>query len=91
VNNPVTQLNALILAANPPTDAKAAKDAIPAQSENESKRYLEFVCKCARRAMELPETDFNDLNETLTNKIKVDQTCEEGVINLLKGRHENLT
>jgi hypothetical protein len=40
--------------------------------------------------MELPETDMNDLNETLTNKVKVDQSCEEGIINLIKSRSENL-
>lgn len=41
--------------------------------------------------MELPETDFNELNETLSHKIKIDAACEEGVIGLLNARVENLT
>ena len=40
--------------------------------------------------MELPETDLNELNDTLNTKVKVDQTTEEGVITLLKNRIENL-
>ena len=40
--------------------------------------------------MELPETDMTDLNDTLTNKIKSDAACEEGVLTLLKNRIENL-
>jgi len=59
-------------------------------SEHENKRYLEFVCKCIRRALELPETDLNDINETLMNKVKIDAATEEGVIALLNARKENL-
>ena len=93
VNNPVAQLNAIIAAANPPADPKAPKDVQPVatDSDNKNKQYLEFVCKCIRRAMELPETDFNELNETLTNKVKVDVACEEGVLGLLESRIKNLT
>ncbi len=40
--------------------------------------------------MELPETDLNELNDTLNTKVKVDLTAEEGVITLLKNRIENL-
>lgn len=89
--NPVTQLNALILAASPPADPKGIQKEAAPSSENENKRYLEFVCKCVRRAMELPDTDFNELHETLTNKIKVDQSCEEGIMAILNSRIENLT
>jgi hypothetical protein len=62
----------LLIAANPPVDAKTGKVAENAPSDNDNKRYLEFVCKCVRRAMELPETDFNELNDSLNNKVKVD-------------------
>jgi hypothetical protein len=40
--------------------------------------------------MELPETDLNELNDTLNTKVKVDHATEEGVITLLKNRIENL-
>ena len=40
--------------------------------------------------MELPETDLNELNDTLNIKVKVDHATEEGVITLLKNRIENL-
>jgi len=89
LNSPVAQLNALILAANPPVDPKGGKPVEVQVVDNE--RYLEFVCKCVRRAMELPETDFNELNETLNNKVKVDQACEEGIISMLKSRVDNLS
>ena len=72
-----------------PKDAKQQE--VVAPTENENKRYLEFICKCVRRAMELPETDFNELNDTLSHKIKVDAACEEGVLGLLTARVENLT
>lgn len=67
------------------------KDPQPVSTSSEvDKRYLEFICKCIRRAMELPETDLNELNDTLNTKVKVDQSAEEGVITLLKNRIENL-
>ena len=73
-----------------PKDAKDAANATMQSPDNENKRYLEFVCKCIRRAMELPETDLNELNETLNNKVKVDVSAEEGVLTLLKNRIEQL-
>lgn len=80
----------MIVAANPPVDPKTGKAPETAPQDNDNKRYLEFVCKCVRRAMELPETDFNELNETLTNKVKIDTACEEGIAAMLKTRLENL-
>ena len=90
-SSPVAQLNAIIGVAAPVANAKDAKQAeVAPSSENENKRYLEFICKCVRRALELPETDLNELNETLTNKVKIDTATEEGVIGLLNARKENL-
>jgi len=38
---------------------------------NQNSRYLEFCCKCVRRAMELGLGSFAELDDILSNKIKV--------------------
>ena len=55
-----------------------------------SERLLEFCCKCVRRAMELPSTDFEELSELLKNKIKTNVEREEPVFKLLSNRIDNL-
>jgi hypothetical protein len=38
---------------------------------NQNPKYLEFCCKCMRRAMELGIGTFAEIEDILTNKIKV--------------------
>ena len=56
--NPITQLNSLCDAAN-------------AEGAPENANFIEFCCKCVRRAMELPETDLNELASILVDKVTV--------------------
>jgi hypothetical protein len=56
VSNPVAHLQTILGSADAAT---------------ENKLYLEFCCKCIRRAMELPETDIDELSELLTKKVQL--------------------
>ena len=75
VNNPVSHLQSILAQAD---------------AANENKKYLEFCCKCVRRAMEIPETDLDELSELLSSKVVVSQDKTVKVLELLTSRVTNL-
>ena len=75
--NPITQLNALCDAAN-------------AEGAPENANFIEFCCKCVRRAMELPETDLNELATILVDKVSVSEEVSQRVNAILGERIEHL-
>jgi hypothetical protein len=56
----------------------------------ENKYFLEFCCKCIRRAMEMPDANLEELAETLDSKVKCSDAVMEGVLAILSKRLENL-
>jgi hypothetical protein len=56
----------------------------------ENKHFLEFCCKCIRRAMEMPDAHLEELAETLDSKVKCSDAVMEGVLAILSKRLENL-
>ena len=71
VNNPQGQLQQIL----------AAFDA--GQTNH---RYLEFVCKCVRRAMELGLQSFTELEEILNSKVKLPEDMISSIENKLAER-----
>ena len=61
-----------------------------ASTDTESKRYLEFCCKCVRRAMEQPETDHDELSRILNESVRVDPEIMLQVLDILENRVRNL-
>ena len=61
-----------------------------ANVDQESKRYLEFCCKCVRRAMEQPETDLEELSRILNENVRVDPEDMQSVLDILDSRVQNL-
>jgi hypothetical protein len=56
----------------------------------ENRQYMEFCCKCIRRAMEQPDTNLEELAEILDAKIKTAPESTEGVLKILENRLSNL-
>ena len=56
----------------------------------ENRQYMEFCCKCVRRAMEQPDTNLEELAEILDSKIKTAPESTEGVLKILENRLSNL-
>ena len=61
-----------------------------AAADQENKRYLEFCCKCVRRAMEQPETDLEELARILNDSVRVSPEDMAQVLEILDGRVSNL-
>ena len=61
-----------------------------ASADAENKRYLEFCCKCVRRAMEQPETDLDELSRILTETVRVSPEDMAAVLEILDNRTSNL-
>ena len=61
-----------------------------AQADQESKRYLEFCCKCVRRAMEQPETDLDELAKILNDNVRTNPEDMASVLEILDSRVGNL-
>lgn len=61
-----------------------------AQADQESKRYLEFCCKCVRRAMEQPETDLEELAKILNDNVRTNPEDMASVLEILDSRVGNL-
>ena len=61
-----------------------------ASADAENKRYLEFCCKCVRRAMEQPETDLEELSRILTETVRVNPEDMAAVLEILDNRTSNL-
>ena len=59
-------------------------------SDADNKRYLEFCCKCVRRAMELPETDLDDLGKLLNDNVRTNPEDLMQVLEILENRVRNL-
>lgn len=55
-----------------------------------NKKLLEFCCKCIRRALELPEANFDEISDLMSSKVKVSEEVLEKIDSLLAARIENL-
>lgn len=51
-----------------------------------SPRLLEFACKCIRRAMEQPDFKVEEVYDLLLNKVKIAESIETDVIELMTKR-----
>ena len=75
LNNPLVQVQQIIQAYD---------------AGNQHARYLEFCCKCVRRAMELGIGTFQELEELLQNKIKLSEEMMAPIENKSAERLEYL-
>lgn len=78
-NNPVAHIGNVVTAFENPEASSSLKA-----------RFLEFCCKCVRRAMEMPETNLTELQETLSEKVKSPEGKEDPILDLFASRLDNL-